>query len=81
MTNNKTREDLAKLQHERWSAWMDHMFSMCDEQPDGSFVIPLASVRRWRRQMATPYSRLSETEKASDQAEADRVIEVLNQEN
>ena len=43
-----------------------------------SLVIPAKSVRRWARQMNTPYSELSEAEKESDRKEADKFLELLS---
>ncbi len=44
----------------------------------GSWTMPPWAVERWLRQAKTPYSELSETEKDSDRAEADRFLELLH---
>ena len=72
-------ERLATLAHEQWSGWMQYLFSGSIENADGSATIPAWAVRRWQRQMTTPYAELSEGEKASDRAEAQRVIDILDE--
>lgn len=68
--NNDLRERLAALCHEQWSGWMRYLFEHCSLIPE-SFVI------RWKRQMNTPYTELSEEEKESDRKEADRFLTLL----
>lgn len=72
------REALAALEHDRWSGWMKYQFS-CRAPGDFTYTwtVPLDKLERWRRQMKTPYHELSEQEKNSDRAEADRTIELL----
>lgn len=74
MTHLTLRENLACIAHERWSHWMDYLFSKGTFNPDGSWTAPAELVERWQRQMNTPYSELSEAEKASDRLEADRIL-------
>ena len=74
------REQLAALAHEQWSGWMKHLFSLTvRSHPAGREheVIQGEVAERWKRQMRTPYAELSEAEKESDRAEADRVLDVL----
>jgi hypothetical protein len=66
------REQLAAVEHERWAHWQQYMHSVCTRQPDGSLLIPAALVRRWERQIATPYDQLPEQEKRSDREQVDR---------
>jgi hypothetical protein len=61
------REQLADLEHDRWSRWMRHMFANATDE----------NFARWARQMETPYADLSEAEKDSDRKEADNTLEVL----
>lgn len=65
------REQVADLEHTRWSNWQRWMHEQCISNPDGSLTIPAALVARWERQIATPYAELSELEKDSDRDEAD----------
>ena len=78
----ETREEIAAIQHEQWSGWMDYLFSKClqPESKDGSLLIPPWAVKRWTRQMATKYSDLSNNEKESDRVEADRYADLIKKE-
>jgi hypothetical protein len=68
------REQLAAYAHEAWSGWMQYMFSKCNLDPRGRWFLPGWAAERWQRQMATPYARLPEEEKASDRAEAEKIL-------
>lgn len=68
--NNELLEQLADLEHERWSGWMRYMFSKGTKNPDGTWTMPAWAVGRWERQASTPYADLSEQEKESDRVEA-----------
>jgi len=57
---------------------MEHLFGKCFFI-GGFAIIPRWAVRRWRRQIATPYSALSEEEKEADRQEADRVLDVWDE--
>jgi hypothetical protein len=67
-------EKLASLQHEIWAHWMRYLFSVCRMNPDGSCTIPSELVQRWKRQMETPYDRLTEREKESDREQVEKII-------
>ena len=71
------RQKLAAVQHEIWSHWMKYLFSVCQHEPAGVEVILPNEAERWKRQMNTPYSELTEKEKESDRDQADKVIAVL----
>lgn len=73
------RERLAALAHAQWSGWMEYLFDKCQMNEDGTATIPAWAVERWQRQMRTPYAELPEDEKESDRAEADKVLEVLQE--
>lgn len=70
-------EDLAAYAHESWSGWMKYLFSKCKPGPDGSVTIPEEFVKRWTRQMETPYKELPEGEKKSDREEAVKMQRIL----
>lgn len=76
------RESLAAYAHEAWSGWMSYMLS------DGcgwvgpyneEWCIEADKVRRWHRQMETPYADLPESEKESDREQADKILALLPQ--
>lgn len=70
-------ERLADREHERWSRWMRYLFSCGASKADGSFRLNESTVERWKRQMNTPYSQLTEAEKESDRKEAREILETL----
>lgn len=70
MTNqpiSTIREKLAALEHIQWSHWTAYMLDNLTPE----------NIERWRQQINTPYSELSETEKESDREWADKVLEIL----
>jgi len=73
------REKMAALCHDQWAGWMEYLF-LKSKQVDGRVIIPAWAVDRWRRQVATRYSDLSEDEKNSDRNEADRFLSLFNAE-
>ena len=58
------RERLADVEHEQWAHWTKYMLDNLTEK----------NIARWRTQIATPYSELTEKEKDSDREWADRVL-------
>ena len=88
------REKLAKLEHDQWAQWTDHLLTkLTPFIPEGaqrSFMLDSGmfndrrkkeaaeSIRRWYRQIKTRYEDLSELEKDSDRRWADKVLEVVN---
>lgn len=75
--NRDLVEQLAHIEHERWSRWMRHLFTKGHRNADGSFTIDAESVSRWSRQVQAPYPELSEQEKESDRAEARKTLRAL----
>ncbi len=70
-------EDLADLEHDSWVRWMEHLFSVSEENEDGSMTIPKDKVERWKRQLETDYEDLSNKEKESDRKEVRKFIKVI----
>jgi hypothetical protein len=71
-------ETLASVEHERWSHWQRHLHSKCVPQGDGgALLIPAELVRRWDKQMNTPYSELSEEEKESDREQVRKYLPLI----
>jgi hypothetical protein len=64
MINNTLLEKLAKLEHEQWIEWARYMLDILTED----------NIFRWRKQIDTNYSALTEKEKRSDRRWAGKVI-------
>lgn len=68
-------EHIADCMHQLWAGWTAWMLSNWSEtHPSGERF-----QARWQRQMATPYSSLSEQEKESDRHVARRLLEMLEE--
>jgi hypothetical protein len=74
------REKLAAYAHKAWSGWMEHLFKQSKQNDDGTVTIPEELVLRWQRQMRTPYKILPPGEKLSDLKEADKMLEITEDE-
>jgi hypothetical protein len=70
-------ETLAAAEHERWSHWQRHMHSKSVPQGDGSMLIPADLVKQWEKQIATPYSELTDKEKESDREHVRRYLPLI----
>jgi len=86
--SSDTREILAALEHDQWAHWTRYMLTVLgpvlglgfyeargsgmENKPD--IVKARESLRRWKRQIETPYADLTEREKDSDRAWADKVL-------
>ena len=82
MSDEELREKLADLAHSQWSGWTEYLFEKSIRHPrTGGVTIPHTLVKRWVRQMRTPYAELSESEKDSDRKEADKFLTVLKEYN
>jgi hypothetical protein len=78
-TLNGLIEKLAAVEHERWSHWQRYMHERGVGQPDGSLLIPADLVRRWQKQIDTPYTQLSEKEKESDREQVRKYMPLIVQ--
>lgn len=70
-------EELAHIEHERWSHWQRYMHSKCTKAPDGSLVIPPDLVEKWEKQISTSYYDLSEKEKDSDREQVRKYLPTI----
>lgn len=61
------RETLADLEHQQWAHWTSYMLNNLTPE----------NIERWRRQVETPYTQLSEKEKESDRIWADKVLALI----
>lgn len=72
------RELVADYAHRAWSGWMQYMFLHCTLNDRGDATIPVGVVRRWRRQIETPYEQLPPAEQASALEQADAILSLLH---
>jgi hypothetical protein len=70
-------EELAALEHERWSRWQRYVHTQCVRNDDGSLTIPADLVARWAQQISTSYADLSEVEKESDREQVRRYLPAI----
>ena len=70
-------EQLAAVEHERWSHWQRYVHSKGVRQPDGSLLLPPDLVSRWERQLNTKYTELDEEEKASDREQVEKYLPII----
>lgn len=71
-------EQLAAIEHERWADWQKYMHGLSGTTPAGDLVLPVGLVRKWERQINTPYAELSEEEKESDRNQVRRYWGLIN---
>lgn len=82
----------ADLEHERWSRWQKYLHSLCSKHTvnslnastrqyedieTGGLVIHRDRVIHWERQIATPYSELTEKEKEYDRIEVRKYLPMV----
>lgn len=70
-------ERLAAVEHERWAHWQRYVHENGRRQPDGSLVLPAHLVKRWERQLSTPYEKLSPEEQESDREQVRKYLPLL----
>jgi hypothetical protein len=66
--SSEEKEKLAALEHEQWSHWTGYMLNNLTPE----------NIERWKKQILTPYSELSEREKISDRDWAEKVLQILS---
>jgi hypothetical protein len=70
-------EQLAAVEHERWSHWQRYVHSKCVRQPDGSLLLPADLVARWEKQIDTKYAELDDHEKESDREQVRKYLPLI----
>lgn len=70
-------EQLAEKEHERWAHWQRYVHEQCRPEANGDLVIPAKLVEQWRRQIATPYSELTDEEKDSDREQVRKYLPLV----
>lgn len=73
----KLTDQLAAIEHERWSYWQRYVHSKGVRQLDGSLLLPPDLVARWEKQIETKYIDLSETEKDSDREQVRKYLPLI----
>src|SRR4051794_39110284 len=67
------KEKLAAIEHERWADWQEWCHEVLrNNLPVEAIPAVEKILERWDKQIATPYSELSDKEKASDMEQVDR---------
>ena len=64
-------EELASILHEIWGSWTRYMLTNLTDK----------NIKRWKKQIETPYKKLTELEKDSDRTVAKRLINELTKAN
>jgi hypothetical protein len=70
-------EQLAAIEHERWSHWQRYVHTKCLRQPDGSLLLPADLVVRWEKQMNTKYVELNDQERESDREQVRKYLPLI----
>ena len=70
-------EELAAIEHERWSHWQRHLHDKGTMQPNGTMLLPANLVKRWEHQSRTDYADLTEQEKESDREQVRRYLPII----
>ena len=70
-------EQLAAIEHERWSHWQRYMHDNASRQEDGTLLIPADLVARWEKQIKTSYADLSADEQKSDREQVERYLPII----
>lgn len=79
MTNqsiDELREKLADIEHQRWADWQAWCHKILRENCPSPELE--AVLERWDKQIETPYSALTDKEKASDMEQVDRYWPLIN---
>ena len=70
-------EQLAAVEHARWSHWQRYVHSKGLRQADGSLFLRADLILRWERQIATRYAELDEQEKESDREQVRKYLSII----
>ena len=70
-------EQLAAVEHERWSHWQRYLHSKGVRQPDGSLLLPADLVARWEKQIVMKYADLGDQERESDREQVRKYFPLI----
>ena len=73
----KLTEQLAAIEHERWSHWQRYLHNKGVRQPDGSLLLSADLIARWDKQIETKYADLNEAEKESDREQVRKYLPLI----
>ena len=71
------RQQLAALEHQRWSEWFRELQKECTPDNDGSLIIPSNLVAKSEVWAATRFDELSEREQEAAYAAVDPIWRLL----
>jgi hypothetical protein len=74
---DKLTEQLAAIEHERWSHWQRYVHDKAVRQLDGSLILPPDLVAHWEKQIETEYNDLSQEEKESDREQVRKYLPLI----
>ena len=66
-------ESLAEFFHNQWIHWMKYMIPIIEENNEET----VESINKWKKQMKTPYKKLTNKEKESDREQVDKFFDFL----
>jgi hypothetical protein len=73
-------EELSELEHKQWAHWTKYMLNRLEQLENEQDAFDPYKVmhqkQNWHRQIATPYSELTEKEKDSDRIWASKTLEI-----
>ena len=82
MEEKEIIEKLAELEHTQWAHWTEYMLKRLETLERDEDASDPYKVRRekghWRKQIKTPYSKLTEKEKEADRKWARKVLALLH---
>jgi hypothetical protein len=61
-------EELADIEHQQWAHWTKYMLDNLTDE----------NIARWKKQIETPYEKLTEKEKDSDREWALKTLEIVD---
>jgi hypothetical protein len=70
-------EQLAAVEHERWSHWQRYLHGKGVRQPDGSLLLPADLVARWAKQIDMKYADLEDQERESDREQVRKYLPLI----
>ncbi len=70
--------ELAIEEHRKWTRFMRHLFSKCDQDGAGNFILPAKYVYKWIQQGVSQFDALEEKEKEKYHIEARKTLQIIS---